>query len=279
MGKLTELWGKIPYDPEAGHRGWARLSNSLLAWSNIIEDIRIERLGVKEFPGTLQKLEAVADLILGRERDSLKEAQGTIDPLQLEAAVVMGAFRDLGKGYQTSLQLATLENYAKTSPKGWALVNEGALRPLVERAIALGKDDGLGSLWLAMEVLIVLSEEIAAENLRLEQKKKEQEKKEQEKAKKEQEKAKKEQEKKEKESKNKKKEQGKKPNPQQAEATGEDNELPEKDEGASDAGGKPPIFKVGDVVMADGRKAKVVRAGLPDPVSGVQELELELLPE
>jgi hypothetical protein len=263
--RIKALWPRIPYAPEKGYRGWARLTDALLTWSNIIEDIRIERIGCREFPGAPPKMEALQDLILDMEAKGRVAAEDKSLSNAEDLSVVMGAFRDLGLGYQTTKQRLALDSYKVRSPEGWALVNEGALRPLLDRAIALDKKDSLESLWLAMEILIVLSDKIAAEILKKDLEKKLAA----EKAKGEAQKA--------------PPPPAPKGNEEARDATGEDNELPEEGSGASSSNNeKPPIYKVGDRVKIlqgayAGKEAQVVWASLPDPTTGVQALKYALV--
>lgn len=157
---IAKLWGLVPFDPANGRRGWAGLTGAVLTWSNIIEDIIIERRGCIEFPGSPMKMEALQDLILQQEGagtlgdKSHRAVQGAND-----VRVVIGAFRDLGLGYQTPDQMLALANYKKTSPKSWDFVTVGPLKPMLDRAIALGTakgTNGLESLWLAMEVVAAI---------------------------------------------------------------------------------------------------------------------------
>lgn len=157
---IAKLWGLVPFDPANGRRGWAGLAGAVLTWSNIIEDIIIERRGCIEFPGSPMKMEALQDLILQQEGagtlgdKSHRAVQGAND-----VRVVIGAFRDLGLGYQTPDQMLALANYKKASPKSWDFVTKGPLKPLLDRSIALGAakgTNGLESLWLAMEVVATI---------------------------------------------------------------------------------------------------------------------------
>ena len=134
---------------------WGLLTEQILTWGNLIEDIRIERVMCREFPGAREKLEALQDLILLQEgQGNAGEGHKTLPKDDLR--VVMGSFRDLGLGYQTSLQRAALEEYQTASPAAYRLVAEGDLKPLLDRAKALTKDDDLGHWWLALEVIAVL---------------------------------------------------------------------------------------------------------------------------
>jgi hypothetical protein len=150
-GPLQQRWALIP------EAEWSRFIQAVLTWSNIIEDIRIERLGCAKYPGAPDKMRDLQDLILkmesgGQEANAHKAVGGGADDM----SVIMGAFRDLGLGYQSERQLAVLDTYQQRSPTGWAMVTEGALKPLLDRSIALGADDDLGSFWIALEVIAVL---------------------------------------------------------------------------------------------------------------------------
>jgi hypothetical protein len=134
---------------------WGLLTEQILTWGNLIEDIRIERVMCREFPGAREKLESLQDLILLQEgQGNAGEGHKTLPKDDLR--VVMGSFRDLGLGYQTSLQRAALEEYQTASPAAYRLVAEGDLKPLLDRAITMTKDDDLGHWWLALEVIAVL---------------------------------------------------------------------------------------------------------------------------
>jgi len=136
---------------------WGPFVGAVLTWGNVIEDIRIERHGCREFPGSQDKMEDLQDLILVMESEGRTAAEHRGLPTNDDMAVVMGAFRDLGLGYQTEKQEAALAGYQKRSPAGWRLVTEGPLKPLLDRAITMGRDDDLGHWWLAMEVVAVLA--------------------------------------------------------------------------------------------------------------------------
>ena len=64
---LNERWGK------ADVKFWKFQHGVMLTWSNIIEDIRIERLGCARFPGALPKMEALQDLILKMEQEGFEK--------------------------------------------------------------------------------------------------------------------------------------------------------------------------------------------------------------
>ena len=135
------------------------MTGAVLTWSNIIEDIIIERRGCKDYPGSPQKMEALQDLILQQEgAGTLAESHRAIQGAD-DVRVIIGAFRDLGLGYETPDQKLALDNNKKLSPKSWEFVTTGPLKPFLDRAIALGSasgTNGLESLWLAMEVVAAI---------------------------------------------------------------------------------------------------------------------------
>lgn len=146
---LRQRWGMIP--------DWTPFIGAVLTWGNIIEDIRIERWGCREYPGSPDKMEDLQDLILTMEAEGRAASEHRGLPTNDDMAVVMGAYRDLGLGYQTEKQLAALADYKKRSPAGWHLVTQGALKPLLDRAINIERDDDLGHWWIAMEIVAVLA--------------------------------------------------------------------------------------------------------------------------
>lgn len=135
---------------------WAKYLAYLLHWGNLVEDIRIERRGCEEYPGARSRMEALQDLILDQEEAGRAASEHRATATDATLSVVMGTFRDLGLGYVTETQKAAYERYQERSPEGYALVAEGAMRPFLDRAIALAAEDGLGSLWLSMEIVAFL---------------------------------------------------------------------------------------------------------------------------
>ena len=277
--RVQTLWGLIPYAPDRGYRGWSKLTGALLTWSNIIEDIRIERIGCREYPGAPEKMEALQDLILQMEGAGKAASEHRkMGEASEHLSVVMGAFRDLGLGYQTSLQRQVFEKYQVRSLDGWKLVTEGALRPLLDRAIALKKGDDMESLWLAMEILAVLAERAApaaAKKWAEDQKRLAEEEKA---AKLAEEKEKRAQEKKEEGE----KKDLKKRFVEQADAIQDREDRMEGSPSEAVISQLPPIFKVGDRIkirrgVYAGREAEVTHASLPDPKTGIQQLEYALV--
>lgn len=147
-GPLEERWGLLD--------DWSSYINAVLTWGNLIEDIRIERCGCAKYPGSPSKMADLQNLILKMEEEGREVSEHRGSSANEDMSVVMGAFRDLGLGYSTPRQNAVLQAYAKRSPEGWALVTEGELKPLLDRAIALTAEDDLGHWWLAMEVVAIL---------------------------------------------------------------------------------------------------------------------------
>ena len=149
FGPLMQRWPMLA--------DWSPFVGAVLTWGNVIEDIRIERHGCKDHPGSQDKMEDLQDLILKLEADGRTAAEHKGLPTNDDMAVVMGAFRDLGLGYETEAQQAALAGYQQRSLAGWRLVTQGPLKPLLDRAITMGRDDDLGHWWLAMEVVAVLA--------------------------------------------------------------------------------------------------------------------------
>jgi hypothetical protein len=254
---VERLWGLVPFDPANGKKGWAGLTGALLDWSNIIEDIRIERLGCKEFPGSPEKMEALQDLILQQEAEgrSVSEHRGV--PVNSDLSVVTGTFRDLGLGYDTPAQKAALSAYKESSPEGYRFVTEGPLKTLLDRATTLDRNANLDSLWLAMEVVAAI---VKASTKPPEAPKPPPPAPPPGKG------------------------EGKPPPPDQQEASDAMKPSPpEGEEGESQPPSKKPLlYKKGDRAVLKsgphaGRTVEVTRASLPHPETGVQALEFALV--
>jgi len=149
-------WAKIP--------NWAAIHGLLQDWSNIVEDIRIERLGCAEFPGAPSKMLDLQDFILTQEAEGFQDArrhavQAGKPPEAVkrgDLSIVTGAFRDKGLGYKTRMQQIAWEGYVKDKPDAVKMVTEGPLSPILDEAINLTRRDDTGCLRLALDALIVL---------------------------------------------------------------------------------------------------------------------------
>ena len=239
---LMERWGLV--------EDWSPFIGAVLHWSNLIEDIRIERLGCVKYPGTPPKMRDLQDLILDMETKGREAAEHRgLKATNADVSVIMGTFRDLGLGYESVKQQIALAGYRERSPEGYALVDTGALRPMLDRAINMAADDDLGSFWLAMEVVAALV------NLKID----------------------------------KAPEKGDGTEGTGSPEGGEgDGDVPSDEEFAPNQGDETPsgdatakpstlpdvaIFAVGDRAMFNGVLVEVTHAGLPDPKTGEQALQ------
>ena len=279
MSTVQDLWKLVPYAPHEGKKGWAGLTKALLDWSNVIEDIRIERLGCKQFPGSPAKMEALQDLILKQEREGREAASLAGVPTNDALSVVMATFRDVGLGYETPDQDAALRGCQERSPEGYRFVTEGPLKPLLARAIALGPEADLDCLWLAMEVVaaIVKASEAPQEAPKPQPAPEDSDEDEEEQ---------------EGEQEGQGTGQGE---PQEPQEQGQQDAYPEDEPDDSSQDGKkappqkkgpelPPLYKKGDRAKLKagpyaGREVEVTRASLPHPETGVQNLEFALIEE
>ena len=142
---LNERWGK------ADVKFWKGQHGVMLTWSNIIEDIRIERLGCARFPGALPKMEALQDLILKMEQEGFEKQM----PENLLLTMIGCAFRDIGLGYDTPRQQIALAFYERVCPEAVAFVN-GPLRPMLDKAINLSESADMEPIWMAMDIALLL---------------------------------------------------------------------------------------------------------------------------
>jgi hypothetical protein len=143
-------WAQVP--------DWSQFHKLLQTWSNVVEDIRIERLGRVEFPGTELKLHDLQDFILKQELEGEAAARAHghgVPPL----STVMATFRDVGLGYITPMQEAALDRYRQHNPKAVELVLDGPLSDLLRESIALTAKQDVECLRIAFDVIIKLYEE------------------------------------------------------------------------------------------------------------------------
>ena len=132
---VSRYWTRIP--------DWSNLETMLQEWSNVVEDIRIERRGCEEYPGIQSKLIHLQDFILEHEECSEWNALTT----------VMMTFRDLGLGYMTDTQDKALTQYQQYNPKAYEMVTNGPLSPLLSDTVVLSDQDDLGCIRIAFEIV------------------------------------------------------------------------------------------------------------------------------
>ena len=152
---VLKRWSKV--------QNWAPFHSELQKWNNIVEDVRIERVGIKEFPPTRVSMVELQDFVLGLEVKGLANARSHGHTGERNAlSVITGTFRDLGLGYgaDSALQREVILSYEKDNKDGYDIVNEGSLRPLLDKSINLtdSAEDKYECLWIAMDVIIALVE-------------------------------------------------------------------------------------------------------------------------
>jgi len=146
---ILARWAKV--------KDWSKYVQALLEWTNIIEDIRIERRGREEYEGIDTKMHDLQDYILFQEEESQTNLRGHGGkPGAL--SVLTGAFRDFGLGYNTEKQRIAIERYRKDNLKAVNIVLDGPLTPFLDESIDLTIADDTGCLRLAMDVISTLAE-------------------------------------------------------------------------------------------------------------------------
>lgn len=142
---VHDRWGDVP---------WHKVLNLWKFLYNIYEDIRIERIGNKAFPGAQRKLYDLQDLILTQEESNRQILSNLPKPLQI-VTVTKLALRDIGLGYRTNQQESAMQFYEETCPEALDLI-KGPLAPTLRRAIHATEKDHDLSLILAMDTLLLL---------------------------------------------------------------------------------------------------------------------------
>lgn len=150
---VDAVWGRIP--------NWSKLGQSLLAWSNISEDVRIERCGNRDYPGAESKMHDLQHFILDMEEASRNEAiskGASIEDCFQTHSVVSLVFRDIGLGYNTGRQRRAMAEYQKYNQMACLFVTNGPFADLLRENMTLGPDDDIACLKIAMEAMAILSE-------------------------------------------------------------------------------------------------------------------------
>ena len=150
MAIMKPRWAKMS--------NWANAAKLLLDWSNIVEDIRIERLGCKAFPGVHTKMCDLQDFILDLEAKGNAEARSHGVKTDGALSVIGKTFRDLGLGYDTNAQRAALASYQQDNPQAYQFTTTGAVAKSLNEAINLSATDDLGCLRIAFDVLIAIAD-------------------------------------------------------------------------------------------------------------------------
>lgn len=155
-------WAKVP--------DWSKYHKMLQEWSNIAEDIFIERWGRVEYPGTEVPLHDLQDFILHQEAKgvdaarahSAQSGKGKGKPVRSALSIIMSVFRDVGLGYVTDLQKLALEGYREENNEAVEFVlgkgagQPGPLTGLLKDSIAMPVGDDTACIRVAMDVVGVL---------------------------------------------------------------------------------------------------------------------------
>lgn len=149
MAIVEPRWAKV--------QDWKGATKLLLEWSNIIEDVRIERLGCAAYPGTHTKMCDLQDFILDLEAKGNAAARAHGVEVNGTLSVIGKTFRDLGLGYNTESQRAALASYKADNAQAFGFVVT-TLRPLLDEAVNMSEADDLGCLRVAFDVLIAIAD-------------------------------------------------------------------------------------------------------------------------
>ena len=144
-------------------KDWSRHAETLLMWSNIVEDIRIERRGCEEFEAIHSKMCDLQDFILAMEAEGDEQGKVRIGkdgkPRKVnEMSIIIRVFRDAGTAYNTDKQQSRINEYKRINNEAVELVIRGPLAPCLEEAINLKRSDDCGALRVAMDVIAKLAE-------------------------------------------------------------------------------------------------------------------------
>lgn len=127
-------------------KNWGRAMTIVLDWSGIVEDIRIERLGTKQFPGSWTKMNDLTDFIIDQEVESYSGDSPN------SANIMARTFREYGLGYSTKKTNAIINMYKEWDSFAYNFVTNGPLTSILKRAISLKEDEDLGYIKLSLEI-------------------------------------------------------------------------------------------------------------------------------
>jgi hypothetical protein len=147
---VLPLWGKV--------KDWGKMQQALLSWTNLIEDIRIERLLRQNYANTATQLADLQDLILRMEGHEDGKFESNAKALQ----VICGTFRDIGLGYNTVLGRKAITSYKAVDQTSFDFVTKGALRPMLLESMKPDQQDGVKTLELALKVIVEIADLIEA---------------------------------------------------------------------------------------------------------------------
>jgi len=143
----------------AGGQFDAKMRGLLMTLHHLVEDIRIERRGNEDFEGAKQAMVDLQDFILdleaaGREKGA-KVKNVTVS--MNARSIMLCAFRDLGLGYNSHKARRMIDFYKTHAPGAVALLAPGGLlAPMLHEAKTLERDDKMGSLRVAMKIVVEL---------------------------------------------------------------------------------------------------------------------------
>lgn len=143
----------------AGGKWDAKMRGLLMTLHHLVEDIRIERRGNEDFEGAKQAMIDLQDFILDLEAAGrAKGAKVKNVTVSMNArSILLCAFRDLGLGYNSHKARQALDFYKQNAPGAVGLLAPGGLlAPMVHEAKTLERDDLMGSLRVAMKIVVEL---------------------------------------------------------------------------------------------------------------------------
>lgn len=156
MDLILPRWAKVP--------DWSGYYKLIQDFSNIIEDIRIERRGREQFPGTDTKLHDLQDFILilesqARENQIVGRGHGPKPDQKSSLSTILCVYRDVGLGYNTQLQREALAKYRSKDEQAVTFCLSGPLTANLKECIALPNSDDKGCLRLTLDALGIMHHE------------------------------------------------------------------------------------------------------------------------
>jgi len=143
----------------AGGKFDAKMRGLVMTLHHLVEDIRIERRGNEDFDGAKQAMVDLQDFILDLETGGRKKGAKVKNvTVSMNArSIMLCAFRDLGLGYNSHKAREMIQFYKTHAPGAIGLLATGGiLAPMVHESKTLERNDKMGSLRVAMKIVVEL---------------------------------------------------------------------------------------------------------------------------
>lgn len=151
---VVKNWALIP--------SWARFANFILDAQNLVEDVRIERIGMEDYPGSVGPLEALTEFVATSPARETKGTDLKAAPQSRGSQLVRRLFLALsylGHTISTPGCVSTLEEIRREDPVLMQEIEEGRYRPALDALRSIDLRDDLAAMRQAIALAHLVAEE------------------------------------------------------------------------------------------------------------------------